>query len=562
MSRDALVVGINKYKSEILPNLTAPAADAEAIARILEQHGEFVVWRLPEAIATDTNKPFIAKTIEVSLSELQKALVKLFKPEGKQIPDTALFYFSGHGLRQDLGIQEGFLATSDVSPELSFNGLSLQWLRRLLQESPVRQQIIWLDCCHSGELLNFSEADPGEQGQARDRCFIAAAREFEVAYEDLADAYSVVTKVLLEGLDPHRCPQQWITNYSLVDYLNKNLHDATQRPVFTNFGQPINLTRTLEAAKRQAKGKDSGDIRPYKGLEYFDCTEEDAQYFYGREELTDTLIDKVRQSNFLAILGASGSGKSSVLRAGLLYQLQLGRKLASSQHWQIHIMVPGEHPLDNLAQSFLDPNLSDVERATQLDNIDSLLEKGAEGLTKLVKAARTERVLMVIDQCEEAFTLCQDLATREKFFECILGALSQTNQKLCLILAMRADFLVKCLEREYSGLAKKIQDNLVTVTPMTEEQLRAAITKPAAKAKLTVEDELVAEMLRDVQGSPGSLPLLEDTLTELWKRRTNNRLELKTYSKLGRVAGTLNRRATEVYQQFEKQEEQEAVKII
>ena len=148
MSRDALVVGINNYKSDVLPDLNAPYHDAEAIATRLENDGDFKVWRMPEAIDRKTNKPFIGKTLNVSLSQLQAALVKLFKPDGDYIPETAFFYFSGHGVRQNLGIAEGFLATSDVYSEKNFNGLSLQWLRRLLQESLVRQQIIWLDCCH------------------------------------------------------------------------------------------------------------------------------------------------------------------------------------------------------------------------------------------------------------------------------------------------------------------------------------------------------------------------------------------------------------------------------
>ncbi|PSB09611.1 hypothetical protein C7B62_12545 [Pleurocapsa sp. CCALA 161] len=255
------------------------------IALILEQHGEFNVQRLPEAIDQETKKPYIAKTdkSKLKLANLKKALVQLFKPEGHNIPDTALFYFSGHGLRDTLGIQEGFLATSDVEPNSEFYGLSLQWLRLLLQERPIRQQIIWLDCCHSGELLNFNEADPGDIGQARNRSFIAASREFEQAYEDLGDRYSVLTKVLLEGLDPSRCTQQWVTNISLVDFIDKNLKNATQRPIYTSFGAPINLTRTLTAT--ETKTEATAEICTYKGLQYFD--RDDANYFYGREELTD-----------------------------------------------------------------------------------------------------------------------------------------------------------------------------------------------------------------------------------------------------------------------------------
>ena len=243
MNRDALVVGINNYQDDNLRNLNAPAKDAEAIARIVEDYGEFEVWRYPEAIDRGTNKPIVGNTLEVGLTQLKDALVQLFKPQGRQIPDTALFYFSGHGIREDKGIQEGFLCTSDVDSSRGFNGLSLQWLRRLLQESPIRQQIIILDCCHSGELLNFNEADPGEQGQARDRCFIAASREFEQSFEDLNSSYSVLTRVLLEGLDPNHSPRQWITNYSLIEFINQNLRHENQRSIFTNCGSPINLTK-------------------------------------------------------------------------------------------------------------------------------------------------------------------------------------------------------------------------------------------------------------------------------------------------------------------------------
>ncbi|NEP03001.1 MAG: hypothetical protein F6K58_31005 [Symploca sp. SIO2E9] len=561
MSRDALVVGINTYKYEDLPHLQAPAEDAEAIAKLLERHGDFKVWRLPEAINPDGGSSYVGKEIQVTLNQLKKALVQLLKPEGKNIPDTALLYFSGHGLRTTLGISEGFLATSDVYPDVGFNGLSLQWLRKLLQESPIKQQIIWLDCCHSGELLNMSEADPGEQGQARDRCFITASREFEPAYEDISEPYSILTKSLLEGLDPSKYPQRWVTNYSLVDYLNQDLLGVPQRPTFTNFGEPINLTRTWEVLAAKSTSETSSAICPYKSLEFFDCNEEDPKYFFGREKLTDQLIDRVRQGNFLAILGASGSGKSSVLRAGLLHQLKLGQRLGGSQQWQFHLMLPGQHPLQSLAQAFLDPKLSSLERAEQLGRAEGLLREGADGLRRLVQSSDAPRVVLVVDQFEEVFTLCQEKTERQNFISCLLGAGEKVTDKFCLIIAMRADFFGKCVEENYSGLAKKIQENLITVTPMNQGELRRAITLPAQRVKLEIEPELVEQMLLDVEGSPGSLPLLQDTLTQLWKTRSDKGLELATYTQSGGMAGTLDQRANKVYEELSPQQ-QEAAKHI
>ncbi|WP_448266243.1 nSTAND1 domain-containing NTPase [Nostoc sp. DSM 114159] len=555
MSRDALVVGINTY--DRLKSLNAPAADGEAIAQILQQYGEFRVTRLPAVKDKENETIRIGKQTKVSLTQLERAIVQLFKPDGKP-PDTALLYFSGHGLRKNLGIQEGFLATSEVNPDAGNWGLSLQWLRRLLQESEVRQQIVILDCCYSGEVLNFAEADPGDRGKGRDRCFIAASRDFEVAFEEINSQHSVLTAALLQGLEPKQ--DRWVSNYTLVDSLNQQYHPFPQRPIFANSGEAINLTRKWNSSVVNSTEQISA-ICPYKGLSYFDCTEADAKLFYGRTALTDELLEKVRSGNFLAVLGASGSGKSSVVRAGLLYQLKLGRRLSGSDTWQLKIFRPGINPLQNLALAFVESELSDIERASQLAKAEELIAKGAVGLGQLITASQTHRVVLVVDQFEEAFTQCQDITKRQQFFECVLGALQRDDNKLCLIITMRADFFGKCLEQEYGGLAKKIQERLVTVTPMNREELETAIIKPAQQVNLAVEPELVSQMIADVENSPGSLPLLQYTLTELWQQRTEERLTLTTYSKLGGVRGTLQKRATEVYESLSPEEQQATKRI-
>ncbi|ABW33342.1 nSTAND1 domain-containing NTPase [Acaryochloris marina] len=559
MSRDALIVGINRY--QYLPDLKAPALDAEAIAQRLEDDGEFdTLYRLPEIIIQgETKKPEIGEKGSVFITKLKQALTQLFLPKSQQIPKTALFYFSGHGLPdQDLvGVDKGYLAASDTNKNNPSSGLSLLWLQSLLSKSPIQQQIIWLDCCHSGSILvNVGAANPGH-GESKDRCFIASSRDFEESWEDLNSPYSVLTKALLDGLDPKPLPGRWIDTFSLVDYVNQALKGELQTPVCTNFGEAINLTRSWQVQEESTSVSqvDSG-ICPYKGLEFFDCNDEDPKYFYGREQLVGQLLDQVRTSNFLALVGASGNGKSSVLRAGLLHQLKLGRRISGSEQWRIRIARPDRQPIQNLALAFVEEGLSDGDRAIALDKVVGLLDKGTAGLQRLVQASAAPRTVLVIDQFEEVFTRCENPEEREHFFACLMGALLDVDNKLCLIIAMRADFIVKCMEQEYSGLARLIDQQMVSVLPMKTNELRAAICRPAEQVDLQVESALVTEILNDIEGAPGSLPLLQYTLKELWNQRQDNQLTFASYQILGGIQGTLDQRATAIYNSFDKAEQQ------
>jgi WD40 repeat protein len=573
MSRDALVVGINTYQFERW-NLKTPGENAEAIAQILERYGGFRVKRLPEVKDKANNSIRVGQKTKVTSTQLEDALVQLFKPEGEYFPDTALLYFSGHGLRKDRGIRGGnYLVTSDVNPEQGNWGVSLQDLRQLLQESPVRKQIIWLDCCFAGGLINMDEAKPG-QNKGYSRCFIAGSREFEVGKEDISGKHGVMTKALLYGLEPSRCQGRKLTNYTLIDsiiqYLEQQQITIPQRPLYSNVGEHIELIFAPQVVKEAAETVVLVEAEPYKGLQAFDFTPEDAQYFYGRTALTDELLEKICQQNFLAVLGASGSGKSSVVRAGLLYELQQGKRRSGTEQWEIlPIIKPGEHPLHSLADAFIEPDVPS-KRAERLRKayVSSLQDEGAVALAELVADYDASCVVLVVDQFEEVFTLCQGSEEQEKerqqFFECLLGALEQTEGKLRVVITMRADFYGKCLEQQYAGLTEQIKANCVPVTPLNAAELSEAITKPAELVGLKVEPELVQRMIADVQGSPGSLPLLEFALTELWEQCREQwqqkqasltpQLRLTNYEQLGGVKGALEKQANQVYETLSAEE--------
>jgi len=467
------------------------------------------------------------------------------------LPETALLFFAGHGLRKVVaGIAESYLATSDVNPKRNHWGLSLQFLQKLLQKSKIKQQIVWLDCCYSGELLNFENADPGDRGEGYGRCFIAASREFEEAYESASSEHGVLTGILLQKLRADGT----VDNYALTDFIQQNLKSSVQKPLTRNSGSRILLTHEpVDADKPEGSG-----ICPYKGLRFFD--EADAKYFYGRDSLTDKLIEKVRLGNFLAVLGVSGSGKSSVVRAGLLHHLKLGEKLGESRQWRIcKPFTPHENEkssLENLARVLVAEDLPDATWLKEFDSVKFFLEKGATGFQQWLDKVDAPRVLLVIDQFEEFFTRCE-LTERQQFFDCVLNCLPSIDapvSKFCLIITMRADFLGKCAEQDYAGLTGYIDAHQVTITPMTEAELEAAISEPAKQVGLELEAELITTILKEIEG-PASLPLLQYTLTELWQYRKINCLTLADYVRLGGVQGTLQKSADRVYETLTTEEQ-------
>src|SRR5918995_2382886 len=269
----------------------------------------------------------------------------------------------------------------------------------------------------------------------------------------------------------------------------------------SSFPPPRVYEEALEAAGLPDYSLPPADVPcPYKGLVAFEP--EDADLFFGREQLVEALAGRLEDAPFLAIVGASGSGKSSLVRAGVTPALQ-------GRDGTLHaaLFSPGKRPLAELA-------------------------------------AGGDARLLVVDQFEEVFTLCRDEEERRAFIDALLAA---TEGGTRVVIALRADFYGHCAV--YPRLAAALEDHQALVGPMSEEELRRAIERPAERAGLLLEPGLVEGILRDVVGQPGALPLLSHCLLETWKRRSGRMLTLIGYLQAGGVQGAIAKTAETVYRE-------------
>ena len=297
---------------------------------------------------------------------------------------------------------------------------------------------------------------------------------------------------------------------------------------------------------------------PFKGLEYFG--ENDADLFFGRELLTAKLVNRLRDAQLLSvIIGASGSGKSSLIRAGLIPVLKKGKPLMDgtmppqgSAHWQIHVITPTAHPLEALATELTRDSKSVTATSILMDD----LTKDPRSLSLfLARKGFKDHILFIIDQFEELFTLCRDEFEREAFIDNLLYATSPPPQdsSIRIVIALRADFYAHIAQ--YPDLRDAVAYQQEYIGPMTSEELRCAIEEPAKRGHWEFEPGLVDLILRDVGDEPGTLPLLSHALLETWKRRSGHTLTLKGYADAGGVHGAIAHTAESVYQDLSPDEQ-------
>ena len=292
---------------------------------------------------------------------------------------------------------------------------------------------------------------------------------------------------------------------------------------------------------------------PYRGL--FAFREQDAKFFFGRKTYTEKLVEAVQKKPLIAVIGASGSGKSSVVYAGLLPSLQ------RHGNWLIASFRPGKRPFYNLSVAiipFLEPDKSEVDRIEEINKLTDKLEAGTVCLTNVSEAISRKypgsRFLLFADQFEELYTLCREEGERHRFLDELLQAceISKTSQ-VSLVLTMRADFLGKALS--YRPFTDALHNADLKLGPMNNDELRETIENPTKTLNVKIETGLTDRILKSVADKPGSLPLLQFALTELWKKQDNGMLTHATYDKIGGVEKALTRHADSEYVKLTPEEQ-------
>ncbi|MEM7538229.1 MAG: TIR domain-containing protein, partial [Chloroflexota bacterium] len=298
--------------------------------------------------------------------------------------------------------------------------------------------------------------------------------------------------------------------------------------------------------------------RPYLGLEVFQ--EQHARFFFGRRADTDWLVDYLKSSRFLAVIGPSGSGKSSLVRAGLVHALRQD-ELPTSSQWPLAIIKPGERPIESLAMSL--GNLTN--RVGSIRNLIDDLQKNTQELHLAVRYALVDkpsdyRAVLIVDQFEEVFTQCHDEQEQKSFIDNLLYASAVDGGQTVVVLTMRADFYGECTI--HPDLAVRITQDQMLIASMTEQGLREAIVQPAHLVGLTFETGLVDTLLNDIQAEPGKLPLLAHTLLELYRQRDGHQMTFEAYRSIGGVRGAIAHRAEAIYNGLTEAQQQDARRIM
>ncbi|WP_018348270.1 caspase, EACC1-associated type [Longispora albida] len=531
---------------------------------------ERTVWDLAGALAERCGvRPgnLLTPVLDPTPIELGTALTRA----AAQAEDVLLFYYVGHGLvspgnKLHLATRE----TSDLSTGLAYTSLPYSAVEDALTACRARTILVVLDCCFAGRAhgsFGTAATDAFELAALGGTYVLASASASERALAPVGDKHTAFTGALLTLLregDPGGLPD--LTVEGAYRYLRRELPKrgipAPARHLSGHAGDLVlapNPAARPPAVPPVAAGLPPVTEQPcpYRGLDVF--TADDTRYFFGREELTGELLSHVtsrsQDGHPIAVLGLSGVGKSSLLRAGLLAAAQRGElRLPGSGTWPQLVITPGDRPLDTLAH-----RLAGLARTTP-EAIRAELDADPARLTAIVRHVQRQitggrdvpggRLLLVVDQFEELFTVCQDEEERRKF---ILAIRAVAGDAALVVFGIRSDFYAHCLA--HPDLAPALQDRPFTVPAMTLGQMRDTIEGPAQAAGLRLEPGLVDLLLHDLRmGSgfgAGALPLLSYALLLTWQARQYGTLTAAGYQATGGVWGAVTHQADTVYSRLD-----------
>ncbi|MCI0534071.1 MAG: TIR domain-containing protein [Verrucomicrobiales bacterium] len=363
-------------------------------------------------------------------------------------------------------------------------------------------------------------------------------REVDVALDrQAADAHYPVIPVLLPGCEP---PLGFLRQLTWIDLRNARPLDEVILELRASIaGEAVGPDFGQRSQDTRAK------ICPFRGLLVF--REEDADFFFGRDSAIGEIASAIEQQSFVAVAGASGSGKSSVIRAGLIPRLRRSRDPA----WDMVVMTPTDQPLLSLAGALiplLEPDRSETERLIEARKLADALADGELGLTQVVRRALekqpgTDRLLLVADQWEELYTLTTDDSLRRRFIDELLDGTYWAP--LTVVATLRGDFVGHALA--YRPLSDRLQGAQVNLGPMTRDELARAVREPARLVGLNFQEGLDSRVLDAVGEEPGSLPLLEFVLRQRWEERRGGLLIHEAYESMGELRGALAAKAEKIF---------------